>query len=439
MFQQLCRNDSRARALTHAWPRAIVHIDGDAFFASCEQVVHPELKGRPVATGSERGIISSASYEARAFGVKRGVPPWEAKKMCPELIFMNSDYRVYSEFSQRMFAVMRRFTPLVEEYSIDEAFADITGFDTLYSCSYPEIVRRMKEAIEKELGITVSAGVSVSKVLAKVGSKWKKPSGCTAIALDEITTFLEKLPVGSLWGVGKKLSERLEGHGVRTALDFAQRGQGFVRTFFAKPQVELWRELHGESVYPVIDAPKDGQASVSKTRTFTPATDDRDFVWAQLLKNLEHACERVRGYRQVASGLSIFLKTAEFRFVGEERKLARRSALPTDMILTLREMFEKIFRQGVLYRATGVTLTGLCFARDECKAERQLSLFDAPGVLEKEEKARRMYNAVDVLVNKMGRHTIYLGSSMSARKGSRDSAQYDQQIGGIDGLSYRIF
>lgn len=414
--------------MNQCWSRAIVHIDGDAFFASCEQVVHPDLKGKPVATGSERGIISSASYEARAFGVKRGVPPWEAKKMCPGLIFINSDYRVYREFFQRMFAVMRKFTPFVEEYSIDEAFADITGFDALYSCSYPEVARRMKEAIERELSLTVSAGVSVSKVLAKVGSKWKKPSGCTAIAPNEIEIFLEKLPVGNLWGVGKRLSERLEGHGVYSALDFAQRGLGFVKSFFTKPQVELWRELHGESIYPVIDALKDGQSSVSKTRTFTPSRNDKSFLWAQLLKNLEHACERVRGYGQVALGLSIFLKTAEFRFVGEERKLARKSALPTEMVGLLSEMFEKIFREGVLYRATGVTLTGLCFARDEREHERQLSLFDASDVLEREEKAKRMYDAVDKLVNKMGRHAIYLSSSMSARKGSRDSARYDQQI-----------
>lgn len=405
-----------------SWPRAIVHIDGDAFFASCEQVMHPELKGRPVVTGSERGIISSASYEARKFGVKRGVTPWDAKKMCPGLIFVQSDYQVYSEFSQRMFAVMRKFTPTVEEYSIDEAFADITGYDRLYRCSYGEIARRMKEAIEKELQITVSAGVSVSKVLAKVGSKWKKPSGCTVIAPQEIETFLGKLPAGGVWGIGGRTAESLQHHGVHTALDFARKGEGFVRAFFAKPQLELWMELHGESVYPVVDAPKEGQSSVSKTRTFAPGSSDRAFLFGQLLKNLEHACERGRAYGQVATGLSVFLKTAQFRYAKLDMKLERRSALPTDMVGTLRVMFERIWSKGVLYRATGVTLTGLKFA-DEAQ---QLSIFDSP---QRDEKSERMYTAVDALVEKMGRHTIYLGGSMKARADNNDPAQYDQQVG----------
>lgn len=409
------------------WPRAIVHVDGDAFFASCEQVVHPELKGKPVVTGSERGIISSASYEARRFGVKRGVTPWDAKKMCPGLIFVQSDYQVYSEFSQRMFEVMRQFTPIVEEYSIDEAFADVTGYAKLYDCSYGEICKRMKEAIEKELQITVSAGVSLSKVLAKLGSKHQKPSGVTVISGIDIERFLRETEIGKIWGIGSRTAEKMQAHGIWKTLDFVERSQEFVRTFFAKPQLELWKELRGESVYPVIDAPKDGQSSVSKTRTFTPSSSDRAFLFAQLLKNLEHACERARSYGQVASGLSIFLKTSQFQMVGLDVKLQRPTAFPTDMVGPLRALFDQMWNKGVMYRATGVTLTGLKFAQAE--RNRQLSLFDAPVVLQREEKSERLYTAIDLLVHKMGRHAIHLGGSMQARAGSGDLAQYDQQIG----------
>lgn len=395
---------------------AIVHIDGDAFFASCEQAMRPELRGRPVATGSERGIISSASYEAKKFGVKRGVPPWEAKKMCPGLVFLHSDYSVYESFSRRMFAVMRRFTPVVEEYSIDEGFADVTGFTKLYRCSYFEIARRMKVAIEQELEITVSAGVSSSKVLAKVGSKLRKPSGCVEIFGEQIERILREVPVGNLWGIGRKMTEKLERCGVYTALDFAQKGEGFVRMHFAKPQWELWRELHGESVYPVVDLAKTGQGSISRTRTFRPSSSDRRFLWAQLMSHLEDVCRRARHYGQVASGLSVFLKTQQFQYASIDMKLAKPSAFPVDMIEQMRGMFMRAFQRGAVYRATGVTLVGL--RREIVMQERQFSLFEnASAIFQREEKRANMYRVSDAITAKMGREALFLGGSMEPSTG----------------------
>ncbi|MBD3327919.1 DNA polymerase IV, partial [Candidatus Peregrinibacteria bacterium] len=137
-----------------SWPRAILHIDCDAFFASCEQAVHPELKGKPVITGKERGIVAAASYEAKSKGIKRGVPLWDVKKLCPDAIILPSDYETYSLFSKRMFEIIRRYTPSVEEYSIDEAFAEITGFRRAYHANYETIAMRIKNDIESNLGIT---------------------------------------------------------------------------------------------------------------------------------------------------------------------------------------------------------------------------------------------------------------------------------------------
>ena len=160
-----------------SWPRAIVHIDGDAFFTSCEEAIHPELRGKPLITGGERGIVACASYAAKRIGIKRGVPLHEARKICPGLIILPSDYETYSLFSRRMFVIMRRFTPDVEEYSIDEAFSDITGMRRALHSSYEDIALQMKKTIERELGITVSVGLSITKVLAKVASKHQKTSG----------------------------------------------------------------------------------------------------------------------------------------------------------------------------------------------------------------------------------------------------------------------
>ncbi len=406
--------------MIHSWPRAIVHVDGDAFFASCEQVIHPELKGRPVATGSERGIISSASYEAKKFGVARGVTPWDAKKMCPGLVFVQSDYEVYNVFAQKMFAIMRRFTPVVEEYSIDEAFADITGFRRVYRCGYEEIGRRIKEAIEGELRIGVSVGVSVSKVLAKVASKFRKPSGLVFIPGRDIETYLAQVPVEKIWGVGGRTAAYMQAHGIRTALDFAQKPEGFVKEFFAKPQHELWMELRGHSVHPVVDVPKTSYASISKTHTFTPPSSDRAFVYAQVVRNLERACEKARRYALVTMEVSVQLKTQKFQVVALNMKLRRASAFPTDMMPEVGKLFQQLFSTGVLYRATGVALHGL-FSE---ASGAQLSLFDTPAALEKNQ---RIFATIDTITDKMGKGTIHLGGSMLARSRDYQPSRFEQQ------------
>ena len=133
-----------------SFPRAILHVDGDAFFTSVEQALQPHLKGKPVVTGQERGIAVCVSYEAKAMGVKRPMRIFEARKVCPQLICLSGDYEAYSIFSKRMLAILRRFTPDVEEYSIDEAFCDISGLRRLYGTGYPEIARQMKDAVQKE-------------------------------------------------------------------------------------------------------------------------------------------------------------------------------------------------------------------------------------------------------------------------------------------------
>ena len=175
-----------------SWPRAIAHVDADAFFASVEQALHPEFKGKPVITGAERGIVAAASYEAKALGVKRGVSLSEVTRICPECTLLPSDYETYSLFSKRMFSILRRFSPQVEEYSIDEAFVDITGTRRVHRTGYKEIGRMMMEAIERELGITVSVGVSLSKSLAKLCSKYRKPNGLTSVPGRNIHLLLSK-------------------------------------------------------------------------------------------------------------------------------------------------------------------------------------------------------------------------------------------------------
>lgn len=392
--------------MVRSWPQAILHIDADAFFASCEQAVHPEYRGRPVVTGKERGIVAAASYEAKARGVSRGTPLWDVKKLCPDAIIVPSDYETYSLFSKRMFEIMRRFTNLVEEYSIDEAFADITGLRRPLRGSYQDIALRIKEAIERELGITVSVGLSLSKVLAKIGSKHRKPAGFTPISGRDIPLFLKDLDVEKVWGIGPRTAAYCRQLGIRTALDLARKPAGWVAAKFTKPHVELWRELNGWQAFPVTAEEKSRYHTIGKTRTFTPPSAVKEFVFAQLLKNVENACIKARHHGLLAKGAVVYLKTQEFRHAAVEMTFSRATAYPLDVVDIVRSSFDGIFRHGTQYRATGVVLLGL-----EPEGSAQLTLFEPPLRLE---KMRRLYAAVDALAGRHGKHAVHLAGSAAA-------------------------
>lgn len=391
-----------------SWPRAIVHIDGDAFFTSCEEAIHPELRGKPLITGGERGIVACASYAAKKMGIKRGVTLAGARQICPDLIILPSDYETYSLFSRRMFSIMRRFTPDVEEYSIDEAFADITGMRRALHASYVEIAGGMKREIEKELGITVSVGLSITKVLAKVASKYLKPSGMTVIRGREIAGYLQNLPVEKIWGIGPATTSYLTKMGIHTALEFANLPEKTVREKFTKPGVETWQELRGQSVYPVSAEEKSSYASISKTKTFAPATNNAEYLFAHLMRNMESACIKARRYRLAPHKIAVFLKKNNFDMAGSEAVLTRPCACPLEFSGVVRELFAACFRPDEVYRATGVILLDL-----KPEAGIQYSLFDDPP---QAEKIKELYLAADELGKKFGKHTLHLGASHPIEK-----------------------
>src|SRR5215472_13083696 len=280
-----------------SFPRAIVHIDGDAFFASCEQSRRPKLQGRPVVTGKERGIAASMSYEAKARGVTRGMCIAEIRKICPEAVILPSDYETYSLLSKRFFAIVRRYTPDVEEYSIDECFCDLTGLRRPLRMSYLKIAERIKKELDAELGFTFSVGLAPNKVVAKIASKWQKPSGLTAIPGRELHQYLAQLPVGNVWGIGPQTTALLHKHGVQTALQFAQRPEAWVKKSFSKPFYQIWQELNGAYVFELVTAEHETYHTIQKVKTFTPPSRDHDFVFAQLAKNIENACVKMRKYK----------------------------------------------------------------------------------------------------------------------------------------------
>ena len=387
----------------HSWPRAILHIDGDAFFTSCEEAIHPELRGKPLIAGGERGIVACASYTAKRMGIKRGVALHEAKKICPGLIILPSDYETYSLFSRRMFNVIRRFTPDVEEYSIDEAFADITGMRRALRASYETIALNIKNEISKELGLSVSVGLSLTKVLAKIASKNRKPDGLTVIPGRMIAAYLEHLPVRKIWGIGHATANYLSKMGISSALEFARLSEDIIRQRLTKPAVEIWQELRGESVYPVRPEEKSTYASISKTKTFSPSSSDPDYLFAHLMRNLESACIKARRYHLAAKRLMAFLKKSNFDYVGREMQLNRPSIYPMELSFELRRLFTDMYRPDELYRSTGIVLMEL-----SPDAHIQMSLFEDAL---KAEKVRDIYSVMDEIGSKFGKHSLHLGAS----------------------------
>ncbi|HWP61111.1 MAG TPA: DNA polymerase IV [Candidatus Paceibacterota bacterium] len=391
---------------SRSFPRAIIHVDGDSFFASCEVAKNPHLRGKPVITGKERGIVSAMTYQVKARGVKRGMKLHEAKKLCPDAIILPSDYETYSIFSERMYAIVRRYTPAVEEYSIDECFADLTGLRRALGMSYEQMAEKIQRDLLVELGMTFSIGLSATKVLAKLGSRYKKPAGLTAIPLSEAPTFLARTPVEQIWGVGPNTAAYLQKYGIRSALDFAHKDETWVRRMLTKPTIEIWKELNGEVVQELDTIGRHTYQSISKTKTFTPPSTDPAFVYAQLSKNVENACIKARRWKLATPQIFFFLKTQDFKYHGYEIKLPHPSAAPQDLLRQIATYFPLVFRAGTQYRASGVVLLKLA---DNTSA--QLDLF---GAVEESEGFRQVFESVDAMSEKYGKHVLFLGSSFQA-------------------------
>ncbi len=389
-----------------SFPRAILHVDGDSFFASCEIAKDPRLKGKPVITGKERGIVSACTYDLKTRGVKRGMRLDEARAVAPDAIVLPSDYETYSLFSERMYRIVRRYTPSVEEYSIDECFADLTGMRRVNKMGYQDMAHSIKQALKTELDMTFSIGLSATKVLAKLGSRWKKPDGFTPIPLTDAERFLAGTPAGAVWGIGANTAAYLEKFGIRTALQFAQKDEVWVRGAVSKPFLELWRELNGVVQWELDTVGRKSYQSIQKTKTFTPPSREKKFIYSQLSKNVENACIKARRWDLSTSEFAFFLKTQEFKFHACEVKLHHETSAPQDILRAISEHFDKVWRPRALYRATGVTLMKLRPA-----GSAQLDLF---GEVKQSEGLAKIFESVDELSEKYGKHVVYLGSSFDA-------------------------
>ena len=388
----------------HSYPQAIAHIDCDAFFASCEQARNPRLKGLPLATGQERGIVSCPSYEAKTAGVVRGMRLGEAKRLCPKLITLPSDYELYSIYSERVFAIIRKFTPDVEEYSIDEAFCDLTGLRRLYRASYADIAFKIKEDIQKALGITVSAGLSLSKTLAKICSKQNKPDGFLAMPGSSLHEFLAHIALERVCGFGPNTVSLLQKCGVRNVFDYVKKPRAFAEKLLGKIGVELWLELRGEYIYKISARQKRKYLSISKSKTFMPASKDSDFIKGQLIRNLESACIKLRRHNLSAKALTVYLKKSDFTGYALEGSINRHSSSTLDFTSVCAELFKRVFEENCAYRATGVVFSDIVPEGRDAN-----DLFEDPVRIE---RIQKISAAIDSINSTYGKHALHSASSL---------------------------
>ncbi|MGC5051898.1 DNA polymerase IV [Micromonospora sp. DT48] len=383
----------------------ILHVDMDAFYASVEVRRRPELRGRAVVVGGigPRGVVSSASYEARRFGVRSAMPMMRARALCPHAVFLAPDFAGYTAASRAVMQIFRDVTPLVEPLSLDEAFLDVAGARRLFG-SPTAIARRIRERVAAEQGLTCSVGVAPSKFVAKLGSTRAKPDGLLVVPADLVIEFLHPLPVGALWGVGERSEQALLRLGLRTVGDLAQAPLGMLRTALGEAVAAHLHELSwGRD--PRRVSPEQVEKSIGAEVTFDVDVDDPAEIRRTLLALAEKVGARLRAAGQVGRTISLKVRTADFRTVSRARTLD----VPTDVA---REMFDTSWalytalNPGERIRLLGVRAEGLSVAAE---TPRQLALGQP------ERGWREAEVAADAAAARFGRSVIGPASLLSGR------------------------
>ncbi|HKI48548.1 MAG TPA: DNA polymerase IV, partial [Desulfobacteria bacterium] len=300
---------------------SIIHCDMDAFYPAVEVLDNPELRGKPVIVGGtrERGVVSSASYEARVFGVHSAQPIATAARLCPNAVFLRGRMDRYQAVSKQIFEIFSRFTPLVERLSIDEAFLDVTGSERLLG-SPVEIAKAIKRTVLGEIGLTVSAGVATSKFVAKIASDMDKPDGLTVVPRDEVGAFLDPLPIEKMWGVGKVTRESLARLKIHTFKDLRRFDPGFLERKFGKNGVRMHRLSMGMDDRDVV--PEHETKSVGNERTFMRDITRLEDARKALLALATQVGRRMRRKTMTGKTVSLKVKYHDFKQITRAKTLS---------------------------------------------------------------------------------------------------------------------
>ena len=322
--------------------RQIIHIDMDAFFAAIEQRDNPQLRGKPVIVGGDpdgRGVVSSASYEARHYGVKSAMPCGQARRRCPQAIFLGVDMPKYKQVSAQVMQILGQYTPLVEQVSVDEAFLDVTGSRQLFGTA-KQIATEIRRRIKQQLGLNASVGVAPNKFVAKMASEKAKPNGLVVIEAEEVENFLGDLPVTQLWGVGDSTARRLRKLGIDTVGQLRQYPQEMLVEHFGKQCRHLYRLARGQDDSPV--QPEGERKSVSHETTFAQDTADSEILRATLLELSEQVGRRLRAHDLPGRTITLKLRFADFTTITRSETRAEPMAADEQIYTMAAGLLEEI-------------------------------------------------------------------------------------------------
>jgi len=394
-------------------PSAIFLVDIDAFFPQVEQILRPELAGRPVVVGgrvTDRSVVASASYEARARGVRTAMPIRQAQRLCPEAVFLRGDFHAYARFSQAMMDVCRRYTPQVEPMSLDEAYLDVTGSRRLFEArgiagggdGWPlEAADHLKRAVRADLGLNVTVGVGANRLVAKIACSRAKPNAVAWIRPGYEAPFLAPLPLDELLGVGPRTAERLARYNLRHIGDLARIPEAMLAEHFGPSGAALAARARGIDPTPVSCGTGDPK-SISRETTFETNLIDRNRLAAMLAYLLERACRQLRDVGLVARTVGVKVRYADFQTLGRSRSLPTFSDHDDDFWPVAADLFSRLHTRRVGVRLVGVNLSHFA------AAGRQMDLFAEAGY----DRRARYYRSVDRIRRRFGFSALVTGRAI---------------------------
>ena len=382
--------------------RRIMHIDLDAFFVSVEQVLNPELKGKPVVVGGRpdrRGVVASASYEARAFGLHAGMPLITARRLCPQTIFIEGGFPRYRDASQKFMAILADFSPYLEPVGLDEAYLEATGFESIHG-SIQQMAVAIRQRIKDKLGLPASIGIASGKVVAKIAAELSKPDGLLEVAAGEERSFLAPLPVARLPGIGKKTERILNGLGIHTIGELSIMPLSALKSHFGASGELLYR--HSRAIDDSKVEPPGAAKSISRETTFGQDTRDRSLLKATLGYLSERVGADLRRKDRQAGCVTLKLRYADFSTITRRHSLLN----ATDADQTIFSTGLKLLEWALAQERQPVRLIGIGVS-NLTEPGRQLDMLDSSA-----QRLEQLNKAIDRIRQKYGFSAIKTGRTL---------------------------
>jgi len=380
--------------MSKPWPAIIAHADMDAFYAAVEQHDEPSLRGKPLLIGprSHRGVVLTASYEARPYGVGSAMPMAEARRRCPQALIVPPRFDRYTEVSAIIMKIFDAFSPKVEPLSLDEAFIDMTGSTDLFG-SPAQIGRRIKAAVKDATGLTVTVGMASTKHVAKIASAFHKPDGLTVVEHDQTRAWLAPLPVARIWGVGPKMQERLQQLGLHTIGDIALLSADQLSRRLGRQGDRLYRLACGDDPRPVVSQRR--ERSIGSERTLETDVRTIGEIEVYLRQAADRVSARLRQRRYLAGGVRVKLKTTAFALLSRQIVLDPPSDQGEVLYIHARKLAQQLLPEGP-FRLIGLATYDLSRQAES----RQTDLFSEPP------RQSLLENTIDAVSQRFGRHAI---------------------------------